>query len=64
MKSKAKLHEDFDEPLLLIYDPRFPVAAAVEQAVNPLADFDRPMAVVDTKELASLLVSGCKVEFL
>lgn len=64
MKSKTRLHGDFDKPLIWIYDPRFPAATTAELAANPRADFDRPMAVVDQKELASLVERGCKIELV
>ena len=64
MKSEAMPQGNFDEPLIWIYDPRFPTATASELAVNPLADFDRPMAVVDEKELSALIERGCYIEFV
>ena len=64
MKSKATPQENFDKPLIWIYDPLFPTATVAELVVNPLANFDRPMAVVDNKELAALIKRGCKIEFI
>jgi hypothetical protein len=64
MNSKTSLHGDFDEPLIWIYDPRFPAATAAELAANPLADFDRPMAVVNGNELASMVERGSEIEFV
>lgn len=64
MDSKAKLHGDFDEPLIWIYETRFPATTTGEPGVIPLADFDRPMAVVDQRELTSLVERGCRIEFV
>lgn len=64
MIEKPMLAPDFDQPLIWIYDPRFPAATAAELAKDPLADFDRPMAVIDENELAALRECGYKVEML
>lgn len=60
----ANSNIDFDEPLIWIYDPHFPKATEIELANNPLADFDRPMTVVDEPELAVLIEQGHKIEFV
>lgn len=64
MITKQNPKVDFDEPLIWIYDPRYPAATESELAKNQLADFDRPMTVVDQKELNCLIESGHKIEFV
>jgi hypothetical protein len=64
MIDKPEPTPDFDEPLIWIYDPRFPAATEAELAKDSYADFDRPMTIVDRKELAALIASGQRVEFV
>ena len=64
MKSEAIPYGNFDEPLIWIYDPRFPAATAAELEVNTLADLDRALEVVDEKELAALVERGCIIELV
>lgn len=63
LPDKPKFSADFDEPLIWIYDPRFPGATEAELAQDRWADFNRPMAVVDKNELAALIASGHRIEF-
>jgi hypothetical protein len=64
MRAEQNPNIDFDESLIWIYAPHFPEAAESELARDPLADFDRPMMVVDKQELARLIQSGHKIEFV
>ena len=64
LPDKPKFSTDFDEPLIWIYDPRFPAATEAELAKDRWADFNRPMAIVDRRELALLMEQGCKIDFV
>jgi hypothetical protein len=64
MNKEQKPNADFDEPLIWIYDPRYPGATKSELAKDPLVDFDRPMMVVDKQELAVLIEQGHKIKFI
>ena len=64
LPAKPKFSADFDEPLIWIYDPRFPAATEAELAKDRWADFNRPMTIVSKEEPASLVKQGCEVEFV
>lgn len=64
MRAEQNPNVDFDESLIWIYDPHFSKAAESELARDALADFDRPMMVVDKQELARLIENGHKIEFV
>ena len=64
MNGGKMLGSEFDEPLIWIYDPRYAMATESDLAKNALADFDRPMMPVDKAELAALVESGHKIEFV
>jgi hypothetical protein len=64
MRAEQNPNIYFDESLIWIYDPHFRKATASELAKDPLADFDRPMMVVDKQELARLVDNGHKIEFV
>ncbi len=64
MNAKDESRTDFDEPLIWIYDPHFPASPQTDLARDPLAEFDRPMMVVDKKDLADLIERGHEIEFV
>ena len=64
MKRKPERHIDLDEPLIWIYDPRFPAATEAELAKDRWADFNRPMAIVSKEELADMMKHGHNIEFV
>ena len=64
MRAEPNPNIDFDDPIIWIYDPNYQNATEDELARDPLADFDRPMTVVDKQGLARLIEIGQKIEFV